>query len=118
MSLIDLPPTLLDAAGIEIPANMQGHSILPLLRSPNANWPDDMFVQISESEVGRAIRTSRWKYAVTAPEKDGWQDADSDRYVEAFLYDLYADPYELNNLADWIRTASWRIGSSSGYSIA
>jgi arylsulfatase A-like enzyme len=98
VSLIDLPPTLLDVAGIPIPGNMQGRSILPLLRGNAADWPSEVFVQISEAEVGRAIRTSRWKYAVNAPDKNGWKDASSDRYVESFLYDLYADPYELNNL--------------------
>lgn len=46
-----------------------------------------------------AVRTQRWKYGVTAPDKDGRQHAGSDRYVEQFLYDLQADPYELTNLA-------------------
>jgi arylsulfatase A-like enzyme len=49
--------------------------------------------------VGRAIRTERWKYSVSAPDKDAWNDAGSDRYVEEFLYDLAADPHELTNLA-------------------
>ena len=31
-----------------------------------------------------------------APDKDGCKDAGSDRYVEEFLYDLQADPYELD----------------------
>jgi arylsulfatase A-like enzyme len=98
VSLIDLPPTLLDAAGIPIPPSMQGRSILPILRGNAADWQSEVFIQISESEVGRAIRTSRWKYGVTAPGKNGWADSASDRYVETSLYDLYADPYELNNL--------------------
>ena len=34
VSLIDLPPTLLDAAGLEVPAAMQGRSIVPLLGGP------------------------------------------------------------------------------------
>ena len=61
-------------------------------------WPEEVFIQISESQVGRAIRTQRWKYGVDAPDKDGWRDPGSDRYVEEFLYDLVADPYELTNL--------------------
>jgi arylsulfatase A-like enzyme len=98
VSLIDLPPTLLDAAGIPIPPSMQGHSILPILRPNAADWQSEVFIQISESEVGRAIRTSRWKYGVTAPGKNGSSDPAADRYVETSLYDLDADPYELNNL--------------------
>lgn len=49
--------------------------------------------------MGRALRTQRWKYCVVASEKDAWRDPGSDRYVEKYLYDLWADPYELNNLA-------------------
>ncbi len=99
VSLVDLPPTLLDAAGIDAPAHMQGRSILPLLRGEDLDWSQEVFVQISESQVGRAIRSKRWKYAVTAPEKDGWDDPGSDSYVESELYDLLADPEELRNLA-------------------
>ncbi len=98
VSLLDLPPTLLDAAGLAVPSHMQGHSIMPLLRREAVDWQPDIFIQISESQVGRAIRTQRWKYAVIAPDLSGWNDANSDHYVEAFLYDLYADPYELSNV--------------------
>jgi arylsulfatase A-like enzyme len=97
-SLIDLPPTLLDAAGIAIPEHMQGRSILPLVRDADPAWPEEVFIQISESEVGRAVRTQRWKYGVVAPDKHPWNDAGSDHYVETYLYDLMADPYELTNL--------------------
>jgi arylsulfatase A-like enzyme len=45
VSLIDLPPTLLDAAGIEVPLWMQGHSIMPLVRGSNVDWPDDVFAR-------------------------------------------------------------------------
>jgi arylsulfatase A-like enzyme len=98
VSLIDLPPTLLDAAGITVPDVMEGQSIMPLLRRENTEWPEEVFIQISESCVGRAIRTKRWKYAVVAPDKDGREYMDSDCYQEEYLYDLKADPYELNNL--------------------
>ncbi|MFC5649710.1 sulfatase-like hydrolase/transferase [Paenibacillus solisilvae] len=97
VSLIDIAPTLLDAAGIEVPAQMQGRSILPLLRRETEGWRDDVYVQISEDGIGRAIRTSRWKYAVASLE--GAKDAPStDIYEERYLYDLQADPYELTNL--------------------
>jgi arylsulfatase A-like enzyme len=48
--------------------------------------------------VGRAVRTRRWKYGVTAPEKGGGQVPGSDRYAEEYLYDLASDPHELTNL--------------------
>ncbi|MFI2859036.1 sulfatase-like hydrolase/transferase [Paenibacillus sp. JSM ZJ436] len=99
VSLVDLPATLLDAAGIEVPADMQGRSILPIIQKQPVSWPEEVLVQISESQVGRAIRTQRWKYAVTAPDAHPKDDAGSARYVEELLYDLEADPYELSNLA-------------------
>lgn len=99
VSTIDVPPTLLDAAGIEVPAQMQGRSFLPLVRDPDAAWPGEVFIQVSESEVGRGIRTSRWKYYVAAPDAHPWDDAAAGRYVETALYDLANDPHELVNLA-------------------
>ena len=98
-SLVDLPPTLLDAAGIDVPEAMQGRSLLPLLGAESADWPAEAFIQVSESQVGRAIRSRRWLYAVTAPESDAWADAASDHYVETELYDLLADPHQLDNRA-------------------
>lgn len=99
VSLIDLPPTLLDTAGIPVPDDMQGRSLRPLLNGRRyADWPQEAFVQISESQVGRAIRTRRWKYGVTAPDRDPIRDCGASEYVEQFLYDLEADPYELTNL--------------------
>lgn len=98
VSLVDLPPTLLDAAGLEVPERMQGRSIVPLVRRQPVQWPEEVFIQISEAQVGRAVRTRRWKYSVVAPDKDPGRDPGSDRYVEDCLYDLESDPYELTNL--------------------
>jgi arylsulfatase A-like enzyme len=97
-SLIDLPPTVLDAAGIPVPQVMEGHSIMPLVRRESIKWQDSIFAQISEAQVGRCVRTHHWKYSVVAKDMDPGKDPASDTYEEEFLYDLMADPYELNNL--------------------
>jgi arylsulfatase A-like enzyme len=101
VSLVDLTPTLLDACNISVPGSMQGRSILPLLRhDPNAiaEWPSEVFVQISESHCGRAVRTHRWKYEVVSETED--TNGQSMEYREALLYDLKYDPHELTNLID------------------
>ena len=99
VSLVDLPPTLLDAADLDVPEQMQGRSVVPLVSRRPSDWPQEALIQISESQVGRAVRTHRWKYGVTAPDSDARRDAGSERYEEQHLYDLQADPYELTNLA-------------------
>lgn len=111
VSLVDIPPTLLDVAGIPLPAHLAGRSALELVRAPReagsrraqaCGWPDHVFVQISEAETGRAIRTGRWKYGVRALASDGGESPPVDEraaeYTEFYLYDLYHDPYELENI--------------------
>jgi arylsulfatase A-like enzyme len=98
VSLIDIPPTLLACAGLDTPDTMKGRPLQQLVDGSAKDWPEEVFVQISESQVGRAIRTKRWKYSVQAPHKHRLKDAWSDEYQEDFLYDLENDPHERNNL--------------------
>lgn len=95
--IVDLPPTLLQAAGLPVPQTMQGQAVLERVGKA---VPEDeaIFIQVSEHHVGRALRTRRWKYEVTAPEADGWDDMAAESYVETHLYDLESDPDELENL--------------------
>lgn len=98
VSLIDLPPTVVSAGGVEPTVVMRGRKLQDLVVGTAVDWRDEVFIQISESQVGRAIRTERWKYSVYAPDKHGGEDMDSETYVEQYLYDLAADPHERNNL--------------------
>ena len=98
VSLMDLPATVVAAAGLARPAGMHGRALQPLVAGTADAWADEVFVQISESQVGRALRTARWKYSVSAPDRDGGRDAGSEVYVEEYLYDLAGDPHERNNL--------------------
>lgn len=98
VSLIDIPVTLLSAGGIDTPEHMMGRPLQSLVDESAVNWPREAFIQISESQVGRAIRTRKWKYSVKAPGEDGWQHSKSDVYIDEYLYDLENDYHEKNNL--------------------
>lgn len=100
-NLVDLAPSLLDCAGIAIPETMQGVSLLPVTYGDRSHLPKESFIQFGDSFLppGRALRTSRWKYAVTAD--DSYKGvAHAKEYQESCLYDLQTDPYELSNLVD------------------
>ena len=97
VSLIDVAPTVVAAANVTPPETMRGRPLQPLAAGEATDWPEEVFVQVSESEVGRAIRTKRWKYGVTAS-GPGVARPGSDIYTESALYDLENDPHERTNL--------------------
>lgn len=99
VSLLDIPATILDLAGVPVPSHWHGRSLLPLVNRTAADWPQERLIQTSVAEVGRAIRTKRWKYGVTAEGLNPKEHNGSPSYVETSLYDLRQDPYELRNLA-------------------
>lgn len=101
VNMIDLTPTLLAAAGAPIPASMKGKNVLPLLTSREAQeaWDNTAYIQISESMVGRAIRTKEWCYCVADRSKKGTEVPSSTHYDEYQMYNLADDPYQQVNLA-------------------
>ncbi len=100
VSMIDVTPTLLDAAGAKVPSSMMGQSLLPLLNDPAARkaWRQEAFIQISQSMVARALRTDQFTYCVADPSLSG-EHPYSKNYVEYQMYDLASDPHQLLNLA-------------------
>jgi len=92
---IDVAPTLLDYAGIQAPDCMQGRSLVPLVRGETPTWRESFFCENDfcvESQYYpriEGVRTERWKY-VRYPEIEP---------VYEQLFDLDADPQEVNDLA-------------------
>ena len=100
VSQVDLMPSILQAAGLPVPASAQGHSFLPLLDRKTDGWHNEVFFQMQEFVTGRGLRTPQHTYAVMAPKGPGWKAVPSaEKYVEYMLYDNYADPFQHVNLA-------------------
>jgi arylsulfatase A-like enzyme len=98
VNLLDLAPTVLTTGGAALPSTFHGNALQRLVKGDTAGRPEDAFVQMSQLQVGRAIRTKKWTYSVRAPDKNGIHDSCSDVYVEDFLYDNENDPCQKNNL--------------------
>jgi arylsulfatase A-like enzyme len=100
VGIVDIAPTLLDAAGVPVPESMKGRSAMPLLRDAKAReaWANSELIQISESMTGRAIRTRDWTYCIADPSGSTSTSA-STNYHEYQMYDQRNDPHELVNVA-------------------
>lgn len=90
-SLIDIPPTLLSLAGIDIPESYMGEDIADSDR-------ECVFIQVSEASNSRAIRTKKYKYEIRDLAPSGYLHHSSPVYFESYLYDLENDPCEKYNL--------------------
>lgn len=121
---IDMMPTILDACGVAMPKGVEldGVSLLPLLRNPRAAWPErTLFLQWDAGQVPRrgnacTVVTERWKLVQPTGMDAPRQQHIRDRYAELCkaqgrgertmegspryeLYDIAADPGETKDLA-------------------
>jgi len=85
VSLMDMYPTLIDLCGLPVKNNIDGRSILPLLKNPGRKWDYPAITTYNHSEY--SIRNERWRYTIYL---DGSQE----------LYDHNSDPEEWYNLAN------------------
>ena len=92
VSLVDLPATFADLAGVTPLRAVDGSSLVPALTGQASPFRDTTLVQTGKSYgdgwAYRGVRTSRFTYAVRGAGGD------------VLLYDRAVDPYELVNRAD------------------
>lgn len=91
---IDYAPTFLAAAGLDVPDDIQGESLLPLFVEPNSpNWRQSIYYHYyehgGEHQVPRheGVRTSRYKL-INFYSNDGFN-----------LFDLKTDPQEMRDIS-------------------
>ena len=119
VSGVDVMPTVCDYAGIPAPPHCRGMSLRPLLEGKATDWRKSVFVELRE--VGRVIRSERYKYvmsyAMSTPEARAhinesfltlhgnpsmFITAEGERLKrvdKVMLFDMKNDPWELRNLA-------------------
>ncbi|SHJ04118.1 sulfatase family protein [Pseudozobellia thermophila] len=93
---LDFAPTFLEAAGIEVPSDMQGESLMPLLKGEKEKWNRDAvyyhyyeYPSVHMVKRHYGIVTKEYKLAHFYFDVDEWE-----------LYDRLNDPHELNNVYD------------------
>lgn len=97
VSNLDFAETFLDAAGLPVPPDMQGRSLVPILKGREpADWRSAFYYEYYEYPVPHHVRphygvvTDRYKLVhFHAPDVDYWE-----------LFDLQKDPAELRNVLD------------------
>jgi arylsulfatase A-like enzyme len=93
ISNVDFAPTFLDYAGVEIPAEVQGHSFKKVIEGKSDKWQDAVYLHYYEwpfwhhVQPHYGMRTRKYKIAHFYYNIDVWE-----------LYDLEKDPHELNNV--------------------
>jgi uncharacterized sulfatase len=95
-----LAKTILSIADIDVGDEMIGENLLDEVLHLHDNEPDEIYAQISESRLGRCIRTNRYLYSVYAPHINGGERASTNEYFDDYLYDMESDPFQLNNIID------------------
>jgi arylsulfatase A-like enzyme len=92
ISHVDIPPTILDLAGTQFNETVDGTSLLDICKDENTDWREDLLVETfghgwGDEDLGKMIVTDQYKFIANEGQMNE-------------LYDLDADPYELDNLID------------------
>ncbi|MFI3174741.1 MAG: sulfatase-like hydrolase/transferase [Bacillota bacterium] len=100
VSTASLPKSILAMAGVDVGDKMIGENLLEVAEGKTEGRLNQVYAQISESRVGRVIRTSEYLYGVYAPNINGGAVASSKVYVDDYLYDMKTDPHQLQNVVE------------------
>lgn len=94
VELMDIMPTLLDAASLGIPATVEGRSVLPLLRDPQSPWRPYVHGEIAHSQPSVVAGETGMHYLTDGKSKYIWYPG----VGREEFFDLENDPRELREL--------------------
>ena len=85
VSFLDIYPTLVELAGLKPKKDLDGQSLVPLMKDPDTKWERPALTTYKKGN--HTLRSERWRYTLYS---DGGEE----------LYDHANDPMEWNNLAN------------------
>ncbi len=91
--LYDLFPTVCDLTNVDCPDTVEGISLVPLMEGCVDKVRDSVFA--AYKDIHRTVSNGKWKLIRHYVSKDNGKGTD---YIQ--LFDLEADPWEMNNLAE------------------
>jgi len=112
----DIYPTLAEACGLEVPAQCEGASMMPLLANPSRTWKAAAFSQYPRGKeiMGYTMRTSRWRYTEWIARQSGEIQA-RDRYDHAQSDTVSANLADLPANASLVAELSAMLDKGNGW---
>ena len=109
VEFVDIYPTLCDLAALDIPSDLEGTTMKPLLKNPDLPWKPAVFSQFLRKGIwiapdgieymGYSVRTDRYRYTE-------WINWETKQLAAKELYDHQNDPQENENIAGIPENAS------------
>lgn len=99
---VDLAPTILDYAGISVPASMQGSSLRPLVEGNVSSWRTEFYYEHQYDTEGSKVYLPMSEGLVRQKYKymRYFNGKNPDDYFYEELYDQLLDPFEVHNLSN------------------
>ena len=93
----DIAPTILDLAGIQVPENIHGKSLLPLFKNDTIGWRNSIIYEglgnYGGTKPNLTVLNKKYRYIET------YNDEKLDKVIFRELYDQETDTEEMKNLA-------------------
>ncbi|MFH1740461.1 MAG: sulfatase-like hydrolase/transferase [bacterium] len=101
VEFIDIFPTIAEACGAPIPENLEGRSLLPIIRGETKEGRNAVFSEYMPNEEAM-VRTKKYKFVYSSGKRlrpDGYQTGKPLPGRTRMLFDVENDPNEMTNLA-------------------
>ncbi|MFC1467956.1 sulfatase [Verrucomicrobiota bacterium] len=100
VEFVDIFPTLCELGGVPVPENLDGQSLVPVLKDASVSIKPFAVSQWPRGQtMGYAIRDTRYRFVEWAKNHKGIEPYSDEQVVGIELYDYSKDPLETVNLA-------------------